>query len=251
MNLNDEDMLEDEVNMDKLSPRMIATGFMVEDQKLVKATDCGDQMESHFVCQICLKVVNDPVECNKCSTAVCRGCVDLMKGLNGGSKCPFKCQNMEFVELHRYAKVKLGEILFVCPMYERGCRQDVEDSAQIGLPYSKAMSHQKVCKFRKVYCQLHCGAKVYNHEVEEHLLNCPQRKEKCPKCSLDIFVNQRKYAAHDCIQEMKRELARTKKEHYQLKKELGINYDEMNNVCKENHKLYQHEGFVRTYNGVP
>jgi hypothetical protein len=127
------------------------------------------------------------------------------------------------------------ELRFNCPMKE--CPQYVDaDTGLIGYQYAKAIEHQKNCEFRRHFCVLNCGAKIYRSEVEEHSKVCPEKVEVCEKCNIPVKVNQvAKDKPHDCIEEMKKFLKKTIDEKKKIEFEYGINYEVMNNTCTAGH----------------
>ena len=135
---------------------------------------------------ICTKIVLDPKECSKCQTLFCKTCIE--KWQKEKRYCPLQCPDAEYVKIHKFVNNILMELRFNCPM--KDCPK-FEDPASglIGYPYAKAIEHQKNCEYRRHFCELGCGAKLYKKEVEEHLKICPERVEVCEKCGIEVKVN--------------------------------------------------------------
>ena len=74
-----------------------------------------------FVCQICLKVILEPRECQKCQTAFCKKCIDTWIAqcpLENATRCPIRCVGTSFLPIHRFAKQELLTQKFRCPYVE-------------------------------------------------------------------------------------------------------------------------------------
>jgi len=99
-----------------------------------------------------------------------------------------QCQDMEFVKIHKFVNNMLMEMRFKCPIPD--CPQFVDEkTGLVGYPYEKAIEHQKNCDFRKHYCELNCGMKIYKSEIEEHEKVCLEKVIICEKCELPIKIN--------------------------------------------------------------
>lgn len=71
MNTSDSD-IDYEIGSTKLSPRQIINRDSFAGES--KIDNCGE-IYNYFQCNICLKVLVDPVECTKCQTAFCKECI--------------------------------------------------------------------------------------------------------------------------------------------------------------------------------
>ena len=90
-----DDIVEDD-DLDKLSPRLMVEpeSLLAEEKGLRKADGlsmtkslsietelakvCGPahDLDNHYICSICFKVVVTPVECSKCNKAFCKECAE-------------------------------------------------------------------------------------------------------------------------------------------------------------------------------
>ena len=86
--------------------------------ELAKVCGPAHDLDNHYICSICFKVVSNPVECSKCNKAFCKECAEGWSKQN--SKCPIsRCERPEYVPLHRYMLKLLQKHNFFCPM--KGC----------------------------------------------------------------------------------------------------------------------------------
>ena len=59
----------------KLSPRSIVIKEKLEVDDAAIHNNC-EEMYNYFTCNLCLKVLKEPKECNKCQTAFCAECIE-------------------------------------------------------------------------------------------------------------------------------------------------------------------------------
>ena len=96
-----EENIDDDEYLDKLSPRFHSENFKLNDGVIERVSD-DYEFDQHFQCPLCIRIVKDPVECDKCENMFCSECTKSLDKRVGG--CPFKCQNAKFKEIHRYVK---------------------------------------------------------------------------------------------------------------------------------------------------
>jgi hypothetical protein len=66
-----------------------------------------------FNCNICLQVVNDPIECPKCSSVFCRTCIEMYQ-TTSKNKCVMRCTLSTLTPANRTLRKLLSEIEFTC-----------------------------------------------------------------------------------------------------------------------------------------
>lgn len=145
-----------------------------------------------------------------------------------------------------------------CEYNKKGQVEKVKDSKErvnftnLGLAYKDALNHQKTCSYRKRHCPRKCGIKLYGKDLEAHLPVCVNLEVICPDCEICTYPNREESksgedntgAKHDCFQSLVTEVHKNEKELTQLKKNLGINYDQVNNTCPSNHPMVVHRGLA-------
>ena len=90
------------------------------------------------------------------------------------------------------------------------------------------------------------------HQMPSHEEKCPEKLENCSSCDCPYKVNLVcAENPHDCVEAMKEQLAKCDADVHKVKEKFGINYDVMNNKCRQFHPLKVHVGLVRSYNGIP
>jgi hypothetical protein len=142
--------------MDNVEPVALGLSRSMSLRKHMSAKEEGSPEKRHdafFVCSICSKVLNDPMECNKCDTPFCGDCIETWKQSN--DRCPGKdsCVSPEYIPMHRFVKNLLGEHRFFCPMESCQFNKKVQldqlkmgvgniDFSNLGMSYSEASKHQ-------------------------------------------------------------------------------------------------------------
>lgn len=231
-----------------------------------------EDQDNYFMCKICFKVLLNPIECSKCQTAFCKGCIGKwQRERQGNNKCPFKCQDPQYADLHRYVKNELQQRRFFCSLpacpyskenqiesvnlfNEKDCSFDdldpdkISELKKLGLMYDQAISHQEQCKFKEHPCPLGCGEKIFEKDLEEHKLTCVNFEKLCEVCEMTYKPNQLKDGQpHNCIEELMRKTQEQSKELDDLKNQSGINFEKVNCKCPVGHDLKVHRGRVYQY----
>lgn len=117
----------------------------------------------------------------------------------------------------------------------------------LGLPYDKALKHQKECDFRKKACPKRCGRKLFGKDIPDHLPKCLNFSTTCDDCQITSYPNRGDFQAdekHDCFTSLVRETQKNEKELYVYEEALGINYNVVNNKCPKDKPMIVHRGPV-------
>ena len=163
----------------------------------------------HITCNVCLEVLEDPVQCVKNEHHFCKKCIT--KHLARSKTCPV-CQDALTPETLRPTSRIVASLLQQfqspkCRYASRGCTTDVS--------HESLLSHHDECGFAPVQCSHEgCEASVNRQDVDSHQQKCEFRSITCDDC-LEV-MKQREYRKHGCFlrkeaDENKAELAEVKK----------------------------------------
>ena len=159
----------------------------------------------HFTCNICLEVLQDPVQCVKNEHYFCKKCIT--KHLTRNQTCPV-CQDALTPETLRPISRVVANLLQQfqspkCRYATRGCTSEVKHEA--------LLSHHEECGFAPVQCSHEgCEATVNRQDLISHQQSCELRSVTCEECQ--EVMRQREYGKHGCflrkdVDENKRGLA--------------------------------------------
>ena len=74
-----------------------------------------------FICCICYNIPLEPKRCDKCLHIFCESCI------NSVTKCPYRCQNFNIINIDRINNNILNKCIFKCPFYEQGlCQYEIK-----------------------------------------------------------------------------------------------------------------------------
>ncbi len=75
---------------------MLQRQFTIQQDEVVKLSPRQFEKKSEsfnfFTCTICMKVVCNPIECNKCQNAFCSDCIENWKK-EREDMCPMQCED--------------------------------------------------------------------------------------------------------------------------------------------------------------
>lgn len=147
-----------------------------------------DSFGQDLVCQICLCVLQDPLECKTCQSSFCTQCISTWK-LNR-NKCPNNCE-LSLHTSHKYLRSALESLHLKCINAELGCEKVVT--------LGNISKHEnKKCEFRMAKCRYsNCGEIFKCGEIEAHEENCLHKIITCGECGQEI--NIREMDEHSCI----------------------------------------------------
>ncbi len=223
----------------------------------------SDKEKEDYFCQICMSLMFNPHELNKCcGQLLCSKCFyDKQK-----NECPFcRCKNPEIQPTIK-AKKKIMDITVKCVNHKEGCEKTDTLASMI--------RHDKVCDYRKINCS-DCKMEVVVKDMQIHLdtqctfkIPC-QHKIWCGCNHRDTRYNMQKHITDNDLhiklsieyvqnltrthQEYVQNLNKTHQEHKQ-QSELTINnltnkidewkdkYSSIKNnyqICKQNYANYQ------------
>jgi hypothetical protein len=78
--------------------------------------NCVAGVDDHFLCAICLSLVNDPVKCGgACESLFCRSCIESW--CKRENSCPKKCEedkDFKVISLVKFEKNTLDSLKFKC-----------------------------------------------------------------------------------------------------------------------------------------
>ena len=117
--------------------------MFIDSNIIINQKDFED-LRNVALCTICQGIVIEPMQCSKCEHCFCKLCLE--KWLKQNPKCPFRCENSEFLE-HHQIKTQLNILKFKC---YNGCDYEI--------PYKEITEHYlRKCKkidFKNKYLEL-------------------------------------------------------------------------------------------------
>jgi hypothetical protein len=131
--------------------------------------------KNDITCMICLKIVNLPVVCEKCSTLFCKVCID--EWLKKNKKCPMRCVYKES-PLSRISLNLLNKVKINCTNREKGCKANTS--------LDGILKHlEKECEYTFCECT-GCHDIFCRMEIVSHVKNCGRIEEECAECLVKI-----------------------------------------------------------------
>ena len=178
----------------------------------------------HFTCNLCLEVLQDPVQCVRNEHYFCKKCIT--KHLTRSQTCPV-CQNALTPEtlcpISRIVANLLQQFQSPrCRYASRGCTSAVR--------HEDLLSHHEECGFAPVQCSHEgCEATVDRQDLVSHQQNCEFRSITCEDCH--EAVRQQEYEKHRCV--LRRELNENKHDLVEMQKILREIQDEQRRQGEE------------------
>jgi hypothetical protein len=142
---------------------------------LIENKDHFLKYENFLSCAICEGFLIEPLECTKCQTNYCKGCLNTWNG-----NCPKKCGSKNYTKVHRITSHSLDLLTIKCSK----CTSLVN--------YSGYLDHiNDKCDYAKVECTNEgCTDKIEKIYLLDHLNKCNYTILECPGC--DSLVHKRK-----------------------------------------------------------
>jgi hypothetical protein len=146
----------------------------------------------HFTCNICLEVLQEPVQCVKNEHYFCKKCIT--KHLTRSQTCPV-CQDALTPETLRPIPRTVANLLQQfqsqrCRYATRGCTSAAGRET--------LSSHHEECGFAPVQCSHDgCEATVNRQDLVSHQQACEFRSVTCEDCH--EAMKQREYGKHACV----------------------------------------------------
>ena len=177
----------------------------------------------HITCNVCLEVLEDPVQCVKNEHHFCKKCITKHLGLS--KTCPV-CQDTLTSETLRPTSRIVANLLKQfqspkCRYASRGCTSAVR--------HESLLSHHNECGFAPVQC-LHegCEATINRQDADSHQQKCEFRLIACDDCH--EFMKQHEYEKHPCL--FRKEIHQNKHGLAELQKILGeIRNEQVSSSC--------------------
>ena len=133
-------------------------------------------LPNHLECEICLDVLNDPVQASCCGQGYCKNCIKQLK-----SKCCPHCRSrLEYYPDKKSLRM-INDLQVKCPYYIEGKCQWKGSSSELS-------NHLKVCDIKPVTCSLGCGKQFEKKNMELHMKYfCGLRKIPCKYCQKKVL----------------------------------------------------------------
>jgi len=145
----------------KKTPLYLTVGDIREPKELMP------RVEGMITCQICLMVLQEPQECDKCQNQFCKACVaewlTRQRSFYKSKECPFRCRDFKQQRSHKFVRQMLAELKFDCPNAGLGCGKLLE--------LTQFEGHERECMYEVERCTAyqHCKVERMRHEVLSHI----------------------------------------------------------------------------------
>ena len=140
-------------------------------------------LDNTYKCNICYKIMIDPVECEECGHNFCYNCIN-------SSDCPYGCKNKIIKHSSLAIKNLLSQIRFKCP--NKGCT--------VSFDYSKIEKHNNECQFKSVKCpNKDCNKIIIRKDLDNHINNeCEYLLINCQYCNYEFFKKDIEHHENTC-----------------------------------------------------
>jgi len=185
----------------------------MEEGELFKEVDIVNKeyyegIKSMVNCSICLEIIKDPVQCDKCQHCFCSQCSKLLK------ECPFRCQNSHFIpsilckQLLSELKIKCqcGEEInydFLEKHKDEECIKTDFKESYYKLKKEYEQLKQEINKMNEPKNQYCIKSNLHSHPLKciknfFHAWNCDKCRQgfsedipsyKCSLCEFDLCYN--------------------------------------------------------------
>jgi hypothetical protein len=103
------------------------------DKKFISNYDDYKLLLDEMICPICLKVLLDPIECNKCQAIICENCYFILKSAD--KNCFNEGCKGTYIKANKFVREILSNLNIKC----YGCNQD-------NIKYTEYLDHIKSCE---------------------------------------------------------------------------------------------------------
>ena len=144
-------------------------------------------LPNHLNCDICLDVLNDPVQTTCCGQSYCSGCIDKERD----KECPHCREKLEtFVDKKSIRLINKLEIY--CPYH-------IDNKCQWKGSPIRVTDHLKECIVKPLPCPLECGKQFEQRNLKYHLAHCSKQKFTCPHCMKEIMLSDKVHHFINCL----------------------------------------------------
>ena len=136
-------------------------------------------LPSHLECEICLDILNDPVQASCCGQGYCKNCIKQVKR----KVCPHCRSKLEYYPDKKSLRL-INDLQVKCPHH-------IEGKCQWKGSSSELKNHLKVCDIKPVTCSLGCSKQLEKKNMEVHMKYlCRLRKIPCKYCEKQVVSNE-------------------------------------------------------------
>ena len=158
-------------------------GFLKKDITKLKKWPISEELSkilfisplpSHLECEICLDVLNDPVQTSCCGQSYCTNCIDQLQN----KVCPHCRAALEFFPDKKSVRL-INDLEIKCPFFIgkrclwKGCASELKN-------------HLKSCDIKPITCPLGCGKLYEKRNMEAHSFFCNHRLVSCKNCKEQV-----------------------------------------------------------------
>ena len=132
-NNNTKKELRTEMNKLQKSTNLSSNKICGIDKKYISNFSDYELLLDEMLCPICLKVLLDPIECNKCQAIICENCHFILKSAD--KNCFNEGCDGKYIKANKYIRNILNELEIKC----QGCQKD-------NIRYTDYLIHIKSCE---------------------------------------------------------------------------------------------------------
>ena len=169
-------------------------------------------LPGHLECEICLEILNDPVQTTCCGQGYCKNCIAQVKS----KICPHCRAKVEIFPDKKSIRL-INDLEILCPYHiENKCRWKGSaselnnhltncDIKPITCPLGCNKQFEKknkdihvthLCSLRKIPCS-YCQKQVMHKDMSEHHEVCPKMPVPCPnKCFSEVGITREEMSQH-------------------------------------------------------
>ncbi|CAF3329917.1 unnamed protein product [Rotaria socialis] len=167
-------------------------------------------------CDICTKILWQPVACRNCEVAFCSTCINQWLAQNSGV-CRKNCREFVQRSCPRFIVQQLSRLQFTCQNSLQGCDQV--------LAYDRIEAHELECGYKQLQCR-GCHEAVLKMNHIDHENTCLQIELTCSECNTTYKRGDGTFVHTEviCLREQLRQLRLELQAH---KKHAGQQIDEI------------------------
>lgn len=146
-------------------------------------------LPSHLECEICLDILNDPVQTSCCGQGYCKTCIKQVRS----KACPHCRAKLEFYPDKKSLRL-INDLQIKCPYH-------IEGKCQWEGSSSELKNHLKNCDIKPVTCSLGCGKQFEKKNKEFHTKYfCSLRQVSCKYCQKQMMDKDMAKHHEECPQ---------------------------------------------------